>query len=141
MPFGCHDDAFPWIQERKQMYVVHAAVNAILNKNSLDLKDCIMYSTRFPCNECAKPIIQSGIQKVYYTSEKHNHYNDNAVTITARRMLNHKGVSYEHYFPPTKSLVINYEDGSKTLGSPHAHDSPMVSTSKPVVSTCKIKSL
>lgn len=51
--------------------VCHAEVNAILNKNSQDIKGCTIYVALFPCNECAKVIIQSGITKVKYMSDKH----------------------------------------------------------------------
>jgi len=50
----------------KYMYVVHAEINAIVNatRNGVSLKDSIMYCTYFPCNECAKAIINSGIKAV-----------------------------------------------------------------------------
>ena len=52
--------------------VVHAEVNAIMHKTCIDLKDCTMYTTLFPCNECAKVIIQAGIKKIYYLmDDKH----------------------------------------------------------------------
>ncbi|XP_059500840.1 deoxycytidylate deaminase isoform X2 [Stegostoma tigrinum] len=66
MPNGCSDDILPWARtgpnklDTKYMYVCHAELNAILNKNSADVKGCTMYVALFPCNECAKLIIQSG---------------------------------------------------------------------------------
>lgn len=70
-PRGCSDDEFPWgkdpeddILEHKYMYVVHAEANAILNTSGASLKGSTLYVTMFPCNECAKLIIQSGIKKV-----------------------------------------------------------------------------
>ena len=65
-PKGCSDDKLPWGKtssnraETKYMYVCHAEMNAILNKNAAEVKNCSMYVALFPCNECAKMIIQSG---------------------------------------------------------------------------------
>ncbi|XP_026804048.1 deoxycytidylate deaminase-like isoform X2 [Rhopalosiphum maidis] len=76
MPKGCKDDDFTWaknkdsILDSKLTYVCHAEMNAVLNKSSIDLKDCIIYVSLFPCNECAKIIIQSGIKKVVYLSKR-----------------------------------------------------------------------
>ena len=61
-----------WSKENKQFYVVHAEANAILNSYSKKLKMCKLYTTLFPCNECAKLIIQSGIKKIYYINNKNN---------------------------------------------------------------------
>lgn len=69
-PIGCDDDKFPWLKNKddkfncKLTYVCHAEVNAILNKQSANLKNCTMYVSLFPCNECAKVIIQSGLKKI-----------------------------------------------------------------------------
>lgn len=74
-PKGCHDDIFPWeregdFQTTKYAYVVHAELNAILNANQL-VHGCTIYVSLFPCNECAKAIIQSGITKIVYESNKY----------------------------------------------------------------------
>lgn len=69
--------------------VCHAEMNAILNKNSADVKDCKMYVALFPCNECAKVIIQSGIKEVIYMSDKHAH---KTKTDASKRMLNSAGI-------------------------------------------------
>ncbi len=66
MPIGCDDDAMPWEREgepldTKYMYVCHAELNAILNSAHNNLKGARVYVTLFPCNECTKAIIQSGI--------------------------------------------------------------------------------
>ena len=71
MPIGCDDDAMPWDREgdpldTKYMYVCHAELNAILNSAHNNLKGARVYVTLFPCNECAKAIIQSGISEVVY---------------------------------------------------------------------------
>jgi len=77
MPTGCDDDDMPWEREAdsaldtKYPFVCHAELNAILNRNSANLKGCTLYVTLFPCNECAKAIIQSGIKKVVYHCNKY----------------------------------------------------------------------
>ncbi|MGB4984713.1 MAG: dCMP deaminase family protein [Erysipelotrichaceae bacterium] len=77
MPIGCSDDDFPWgregeTNETKYPFVVHAELNAILNARK-DLTDGIIYVSLFPCNECAKAIIQSGIKEIVYLSDKYAH--------------------------------------------------------------------
>ena len=65
-PKGCSDDEFPWDREgseTKYPFVVHAELNAILNCNGKSLRDAKIYVALFPCNECAKAIIQSGIRE------------------------------------------------------------------------------
>ena len=73
---GCSDDEFPWDKEgealnTKYPFVVHAELNAILNAKGKDLSGCRIYVALFPCNECAKAIIQSGISEVIYLSDKY----------------------------------------------------------------------
>lgn len=78
MPNGL-DDVFSWQREgedTKYKYVVHAELNAILNSIK-DLDECIIYTTLFPCSECAKAIVQSGIKKVLYLSDKYKNTEDN----------------------------------------------------------------
>ena len=88
MPYGCSDDVYPWDREgdlldTKYPYVVHAELNAILNAGR-SLKDCTLYVSLFPCNECAKAIIQSGIKKIIYEDDK---YADSETTRASKRML------------------------------------------------------
>ncbi len=76
MPLGCDDDLMPWEREgdfldTKYPFVCHAELNAILNRAAVSLKDCTIYVTLFPCNECAKAIIQSGIRRVVYLENKY----------------------------------------------------------------------
>ena len=76
LPKGCSDDEFPWGKEgetlnTKYPFVVHAELNAILNAKGKDLSGCRIYVALFPCNECAKAIIQSGISEVIYLSDKY----------------------------------------------------------------------
>ena len=55
----------------KYPFVVHGELNAILNAKGKDLSGCRIYVALFPCNECAKAIIQSGISEVIYLSDKY----------------------------------------------------------------------
>ena len=78
LPCGCNDDEFPWERtggflDTKYAYVVHAEPNAILNSTS-DLTGATLYVTLFPCNECAKLIIQSGIREIVYIYQKHKQF-------------------------------------------------------------------
>ena len=91
--YGCEDDEFPWERDgefldTKYPYVVHAELNAILNSIQ-DLHGCTLYVSLFPCNECAKAIIQSGIKKIVYESDKYNGVDTN---IASKRMLKAAGV-------------------------------------------------
>ncbi|OQX93825.1 MAG: cytidine deaminase [Tenericutes bacterium 4572_104] len=88
LPYGCDDDEFPWEREgdflnTKYAYVVHAEANAILN-SSTDLEGSRIYVTLFPCNECSKLIIQSGIKEVIYLEDK---YHDDEIFIASRKLL------------------------------------------------------
>jgi len=88
LPFGCSDDEFPWVNDTdylnsKYPYVVHAEANAILNATT-SLKGCTLYVNLFPCNECAKLIIQSGIKEIVYVSDK---YANEKETLASKRML------------------------------------------------------
>ncbi|MBQ8300650.1 MAG: dCMP deaminase family protein, partial [Clostridia bacterium] len=99
MPTGCCDEEMPWEREgspldTKYMYVCHAELNAILNRSSGSLEGAKLYVTLFPCNECAKAIIQSGIREVVYMSDK---YADADNTIASKRMFDMVGVKYRQY--------------------------------------------
>ena len=92
-PSGCDDDVYPWEREgdfgdTKYPYVVHAELNAILNSNQL-CRGCTIYVTLFPCNECAKAIIQSGIKRVVYECDK---YADTDAVKASKRMFLSAGV-------------------------------------------------
>lgn len=95
-PIGCSDDSLPWDRsgntlDTKYPYVCHAELNAILNSISRDLSGCTLYVALFPCNECAKAIIQSGIKHVIY---KENKYPDSDSVRASMRMLDAAGVKY-----------------------------------------------
>lgn len=92
-PTGVSDDEFPWSREgdvltSKYAFVVHAELNAILNSQR-SVRGCTIYVSLFPCNECAKAIIQSGIKKIVYESDKYNGVDTN---IASKRMLKAAGV-------------------------------------------------
>lgn len=110
LPIGCDDNEFPWEREgafcdTKYPYVVHAELNAILNSIK-DLHGCVIYVSLFPCNECAKAIIQSGIRKIIYESDK---YADTDATKASKRMLNAAGVELVQ-LPYTISLEVTEHD-------------------------------
>lgn len=112
MPIGCNDDDFPWGKntpsplDSKYLYVCHAEMNAILNKNSADVKDCTIYVGLFPCNECAKMIIQSGIKKVVYLSDKNAHRPE---YIASKKMFNASNIIYKQYKPRRSKIEINFD--------------------------------
>ena len=110
-PTGCSDDELPWAREgnwydTKYPYVCHAELNAILNSIGGSLRDCTLYVALFPCNECAKAIIQSGIKKVIYLSDK---YADTDGTKASRRMLTQAGVELVQLRPEKEELVIKFK--------------------------------
>ncbi len=108
-PLGCSDDAFPWERsgddyETKYPYVCHAELNAILNNGGSSLEGCKIYVALFPCNECAKAIIQSGIKEVIYLSDK---YADTVGTRASKRMFDAAGVRYTQLKPERDSICVN----------------------------------
>ena len=111
-PHGCSDDDFPWNRddskgETKYQFVVHAELNAILNASGKNLNGSTVYVALFPCNECAKAIIQSGIKEVVYLSDK---YHDTPSTVASRRMLNAAGVKLTQLKPTKAQLVLNFKE-------------------------------
>ena len=108
-PRGCSDDEYPWAREgdpvdTKYVYVVHSELNAILNYRGEGLEGAKLYVSLFPCNECAKAIIQSGIRTIIYDSDKY----DGTFAVTAsKRMLSSAGVSYRKYEPTGRKISID----------------------------------
>ena len=99
LPRGCSDDEFPWAKEgdpldNKYFYTTHSELNAILNYRGGSLEGAKIYVSLFPCNECAKAIIQAGIKTIVYDSDK---YADTPSVIASKRMLRAAGVKYEKY--------------------------------------------
>ena len=109
-PRGCSDDEFPWDRQggfgdTKYPYVVHAELNAILNAGGKNLANSKIYVALFPCNECAKAIIQSGIKEVIYLSDK---YATTDGTIASKRMLTSAGVKLTRLEAKIDSLKLNF---------------------------------
>ena len=112
-PNGCSDDEYPWelevaVNETKYPFVVHAELNAILN-SSRDLHGCSIYVSLFPCNECAKAIIQSGIKRVVYECDK---YADTDSGIASKRRLRSAGVELVQ-LPERIYLSVHKEANTK----------------------------
>lgn len=98
-PMGCSDDEISWDREgefanTKYPYVCHAELNAILNYTGMTLKKSKIYVALFPCNECAKAIIQAGIKEVIYKSDK---YKDTDSVKVSKRLFDMAGVKYTEY--------------------------------------------
>ncbi len=111
-PMGCDDDELPWEREgafldTKYPYVCHAELNAILNSISRDLKGCSIYVALFPCNECAKAIIQSGIKEIVYLSDK---YKETDIVIASKRMLRQAGIIMRKLEITLDSITINFKE-------------------------------
>ncbi len=110
MPCGCSDDHFPWERagddplETKYAFVCHAELNAILNYAGGSLKGAKIYTTLFPCNECTKAIIQTGISEVIYVSDK---YADTSSVKASKRMLDASRVKYRAYTPTGRQITLN----------------------------------
>lgn len=108
-PRGCSDNEYPWDRsgskgsETKYPYVCHAELNAILNAGGNSLRGCRIYVALFPCNECAKAIIQSGISEVIYISDK---YAGDDLVQASKRMLNSAGVKLTQF---ESDKVINID--------------------------------
>jgi dCMP deaminase len=109
-PIGCSDDDFSWareagnINDTKYPYVVHAEANAILNSTK-DLHGARLYVGLFPCNECAKLIIQTGIVEIIYLSDK---YKDNDSTKAARKMFRKAGVQERQLTIKNKFINLDF---------------------------------
>ena len=111
-PIGCSDDEFPWERtgeetQTKYPYVCHAELNAILNVAGGNLEGSKIYVALFPCNECAKAIIQSGISEIVYISDK---YADTPSVVASKRMLNASGVKCTKLSGTHDQLVIDFRE-------------------------------
>ena len=109
-PQGCSDDDFPWnrdekVGETKYQFVVHAELNAVLNARGKTLAGAKLYVGLFPCNECAKAIIQSGIKEVIFLSNK---YDGTPSVEASKRMLISSGVKLTQLKPTKAQLVLNF---------------------------------
>ncbi|MBQ9807453.1 MAG: dCMP deaminase family protein [Ruminococcus sp.] len=110
MPTGCLDDDMPWEREgptsldTKYPFVCHAELNAILNSNIGNLGGCTLYVTLFPCNECAKAIIQSGIKRVVFYDNK---YADTESVKASCLLFERCGVKFDMYEPSGKNITLS----------------------------------
>ncbi len=109
-PTGCNDDDFPWERDgeflnTKYPYVCHAELNAILNSTK-SLRGCVIYVALFPCHECAKAIIQSGIKEVVYLSDKYDGTESNKAS---KKMFNSVGVSHRQLKVENKEIKISFD--------------------------------
>lgn len=107
-PRGCSDEDFPWDRQgdplnTKYAYVTHAELNAILNYRGGNLEGTKLYVSLFPCNECAKAIIQSGIKTVVYADDKYAGIDSN---VASKKMLDAAGVEYYQYNPTGRVVKI-----------------------------------
>ena len=108
MPIGCSDDDMPWDRDgapldTKYLFVCHAELNAILNHGRAGLEGAKVYTTLFPCNECAKAIIQSGIREVIYLADK---YANTDSVIASKRMFDMTGVTYRPFSFSGKAVTL-----------------------------------
>ena len=108
-PNGCSDEDYPWGKsenelESKYLYATHSELNAILNYRGGSLENSKMYVTLFPCNECAKAIIQSGIKEIVYDSDK---YADTPSVIASKKMLKSAGIIIKKYEPSGRKAEID----------------------------------
>ena len=110
LPYGCSDDEFPWdrqgeLLETKYPYVVHAELNAILNAQGKSLMGTKIYVALFPCNECAKAIIQSGIKEVIYLSDK---YSETDIVKASKKMFESAGVKLTKLNCNSKKIELSF---------------------------------
>jgi len=109
-PKGCSDDEFPWAREggedmeTKYPFVTHSELNAILNYRGGSLEGAKIYVSLFPCNECAKAIIQAGIKTIVYDSDK---YADSSSTKASKKMLDAAGVRYYQYQRTGRKVTLD----------------------------------
>ncbi len=108
MPIGCADDTMPWARDgepmdTKYLFVCHAELNAILNYSGGNLQGSTVYTTLFPCNECAKALIQSGVKRVVYLSDK---YSDSDSVRASKMMFHMTGVDFVKYEPSGRKLQL-----------------------------------
>ena len=106
-PTGCSDDAFTWErngEDNKYFYSTHSELNAILNYRGGSIEGASIFVTLFPCNECAKAIIQSGIKEVVYADDK---YSMTPGVIASKKMLNAAGIKLRRYVPKGRQIILD----------------------------------
>jgi dCMP deaminase len=112
LPIGCSDEDFPWEKQgdflnTKYPFVCHAELNAILNNIGMDLTGCRIYTALFPCNECSKAIIQSGIKEVVFLSDK---YDGTEVSIASKRMLDAANVGCRKVIVKRQTIELSFDE-------------------------------
>ncbi|KAI3684430.1 hypothetical protein L6452_33654 [Arctium lappa] len=115
-PRGCSDDKLPWSKkskngdplETKYPYVCHAEVNCILNRNHASAAGQRLYVTMFPCNECAKVIIQSGVSEVIYFVEKS--LENNVIYVASHKLLSMAGVKVRRHQPKMNEILLRFHE-------------------------------
>jgi len=114
-PIGLSDDDFPWriktgnYADMKYPYICHAELNAIVIANPKNLRGCKIYTTVFPCNECVKLIIQSGIKEILYLSDKHS---DSDMNKAAKYMIDKVGIRCIRLDMLGKKIVLDFSKDS-----------------------------
>jgi len=108
-PNGCSDELFPWAREGAELetkypFVAHSELNAILNYRGGSLEGSKLYVSLFPCNECAKAIIQAGIRTVIYDSDK---YDGTPGNVASKKMFDAAGVKYIQYQHSGREIKLN----------------------------------
>ena len=108
MPIGCADELMPWARDgapmdTKYLYVCHAELNAILNYSGGNIRGATVYTTLFPCNECAKALIQAGVKRVVYLSDK---YSDSDSVQASKLMFKMTGVAFDKYEMTNRSISM-----------------------------------
>jgi dCMP deaminase len=112
LPIGCDDDDFSWEKQGNYMqtkypFICHAELNAILNNIGMELQGCKIYTALFPCNECAKAIIQSGIIEVIYLSDK---YAGTDTAKASRLMFDKAGITCRKVITGISSIELSYKE-------------------------------
>ncbi len=112
LPIGCDDDDFPWEKkgaflDTKYPFVCHAELNAILNNIGMDLRGCRIFTALFPCNECTKAIIQSGITEVVYLSDK---YEGTDTAKASKLMLSRAGLLFRKVQTRIPNLLLSFDE-------------------------------
>lgn len=108
MPIGCADELMPWARDgapkdTKYLYVCHAELNAILNYSGSHIRGATVYTTLFPCNECAKALIQAGVRRVVYLDDK---YSDSDSVQASKLMFKMTGVAFDKYEKIDRSISM-----------------------------------
>ena len=111
LPTGCPDDDYPWDRkgdflDTKYPYMCHAELNAVINKITTDLYNCRIYVALFPCNECAKVIIQAGINEVIYLSDMYAHTDQ---VKASKRMFDSASVRYREMRTAKEAVTIYFK--------------------------------